>query len=450
MKFRIINSREDFLEQYVEKYSDKVIECYSEDWEKYTIFCKQMIGDEVSIVDELKPLLLRDVLPMPYDLSSKLTDVEKKEYAIWLFKSMLLKSKETELKVGDKIEHNLPIGFRCYINENRRNRLRSNNGMSLEEKINDFQSLVTICVDNINAKCEPSGFKVEADISPAITPTDDADKFEYFTLNVKQTRSFNEKENALINSDKVTDLNNFADHGIVENIPSTAVASKEDYVALVMGVTLAIYFLWVLFFTIFKNIEKKKFLKFVKECVTNKQIGVLNDYFVAVKRDFIAMKEKYETGAKKIIGKENVMPYFADLFKKYIDKDIMLEATFNSKNDKVEWIKEDIVLHSPCVLGFEISASDMYAEDEDGAYSYTESPTINKLRKYVKDFIKNNFNKKEMSISKSTLICDLSQVQYGNQDNYWVGYVDSGIIVPKHVNKVVQEIIDKWKELNNK
>ena len=449
MKFQIINSREDFLERYVEKYSDKIIECYSEDWEKYTIFCKQMIGD-VSIVDELKPLLLNDVLPMPYDLSSKLTDVEKKEYAIWLFKSMLLKSKETELKVGDKIEHHLPIGFRCYINENRRNRLCSNNGMSLEEKIKDFQSVVTICVDKINAKCEPSGFKVEADISSAITPTDDSDKFKYFTLNVKQTRSFNDKENTLINSDQVSDLNNFADHGIVENIPSNTVTSKEDVGAIVTGITVAVYFLFLLFLIIFKNIEKKKFLKFVKECVTNKQIGIINDYFASVKRDFITMKEKYETGAKKIIGKENVMPYFADLFKKYVNKDIMLEATFNSRNDKVECTKEDIILHSPCVLGFEISASDMYAEDEDGAYSYTESPAINKLRKYVKDFVKNNFNKKEMPTSKSTLTCDLSQVNYGEQDNYWVGYVKSRIIVPKHINKVVQEIINKWKELNDK
>ena len=449
MKFQIINSREDFLERYVEKYSDKIIECYSEDWEKYTIFCKQMIGD-VSLVDELKPLLLSDVSPMPYDLSSKLTDVEKKEYFIWLFKSMLLKSKETELKVGDKIEHHLPIGFRCYINENRRNRLCANDNMSLEEKIKDFQSLVTICVDKINAKCEPSGFKVEADISSAITPTDDSDKFRYFTLNVKQIRSFNDKENTLINSDKVSDLNNFADHGIVENIPSNTITSKEDVGAIVMGITLAVYFLWLLFLIIFKNIEKKKFLKFVKECVTNKQIGIINDYFASVKRDFITMKEKYETGAKKIIGKENVMPYFADLFKKYVNKDIMLEATFNSRNDKVEWIKEDIILHSPCVLGFEISASDMYAEDEDGTYSYTESPAINKLRKYVKDFIKNNFNKKEMPTSKSTLTCDLSQVNYGDQDNYWVGYVKSRIIVPKHINKVVQEIINKWKELNDK
>lgn len=449
MKFQIINSREDFLERYVEKYSDKIIECYSEDWEKYTIFCKQMIGD-VSIVNELKPLLLNDVLPMPYDLSSKLTDVEKKEYAIWLFKSMLLKSKETELKVGDKIEHHLPIGFRCYINENRRNRLCANDNMSLEEKIKDFQSLVTICVDKINAKCEPSGFKVEADISSAITPTDDSDKFRYFTLNVKQIRSFNEKENTLINSDQVSDLNNFADHGIIENIPSNIVTSKEDVGAIVTGITVAVYFLWLLFLIIFKNIEKKKFLKFVKECVTNKQIGIINDYFASVKRDFITMKEKYETGAKKIIGKENVMPYFADLFKKYVNKDIMLEATFNSRNDKVEWIKEDIILHSPCVLGFEISASDMYAEDEDGTYSYTESPAINKLRKYVKDFVKNNFNKKEMPTSKSTLTCDLSQVNYGEQDNYWVGYVKSRIIVPKHINKVVQEMINKWKELNDK
>ena len=449
MKFQIINSREDFLERYVEKYSDKIIECYSEDWEKYTIFCKQMIGD-VSIVDELKPLLLNDVLPMPYDLSSKLTDVEKKEYAIWLFKSMLLKSKETELKVGDKIEHHLPIGFRCYINENRRNRLCSNDNMSLEEKIKDFQSLVTICVDKINEKCEPSGFKVEADISSSITPTDDSDKFRYFTLNVKQIRSFNDKENTLINSDQVSDLNNFADHGIIENIPSNIVTSKEDFGAIVTGITVAVYFLWLLFLIIFKNIEKKKFLKFVKECVTNKQIGIINDYFASVKHDFITIKEKYETGAKKIIGKENVMPYFADLFKKYVNKDIMLEATFNSRNDKVEWIKEDIILHSPCVLGFEISASDLYAEDEDGAYSYTESPSINKLRKYVKDFVKNNFNKKEMPTSKSTLICDLSQVNYGDQDNYWVGYVKSRIIVPKHINKVVQEIINKWKELNDK
>ena len=449
MKFQIINSREDFLERYVEKYSDKIIECYSEDWEKYTIFCKQMIGD-VSIVDELKPLLLNDVLPMPYDLSSKLTDVEKKEYAIWLFKSMLLKSKETELKVGDKIEHHLPIGFRCYINENRRNRLCSNNSMPLEEKIKDFQSLVTICVDKINAKCEPSGFKVEADISSAITPTDDSDKFRYFTLNVKQIRSFNDKENTLINSDQVSDLNNFADHGIIENIPSNIVTSKEDVGAIVTGITVAVYFLWLLFLIIFKNIEKKKFLKFVKECVTNKQIGIINDYFASVKRDFITMKEKYETGAKKIIGKENVMPYFADLFKKYVNKDIMLEATFNSRNDKVEWIKEDIFFHSPCVLGFEISASDLYAEDEDGTYSYTESPSINKLRKYVKDFVKNNFNKKEMPTSKSILTCDLSQVNYGDQDNYWVGYVKSRIIVPKHINKVVQEIINKWKELNDK
>ena len=449
MKFQIINSREDFLERYVEKYSDKIIECYSEDWEKYTIFCKQMIGD-VSIVDELKPLLLNDVLPMPYDLSSKLTDVEKKEYAIWLFKSMLLKSKETELKVGDKIEHHLPIGFRCYINENRRNRLCANDNMSLEEKIKDFQSLVTICVDKINAKCEPSGFKVEADISSAITPTDDSDKFRYFTLNVKQIRSFNDKENTLINSDQVSDLNNFADHGIIENIPSNIVTSKEDVGAIVTGITVAVYFLWLLFLIIFKNIEKKKFLKFVKECVTNKQIGIINDYFASVKHDFITIKEKYETGAKKIIGKENVMPYFADLFKKYVNKDIMLEATFNSRNDKVEWIKEDIILHSPCVLGFEISASDLYAEDEDGTYSYTESPSINKLRKYVKDFVKNNFNKKEMPTSKSTLTCDLSQVNYGDQDNYWVGYVKSRIIVPKHINKVVQEIINKWKELNDK
>ena len=449
MKFQIINSREDFFERYVEKYSDKIIECYSEDWEKYTIFCKQMIGD-VSIVDELKPLLLNDVLPMPYDLSSKLTDVEKKEYAIWLFKSMLLKSKETELKVGDKIEHHLPIGFRCYINENRRNRLCANDNMSLEEKIKDFQSLVTICVDKINAKCEPSGFKVEADISSAITPTDDSDKFRYFTLNVKQIRSFNDKENTLINSDQVSDLNNFADHGIIENIPSNIVTSKEDVGAIVTGITVAVYFLWLLFLIIFKNIEKKKFLKFVKECVTNKQIGIINDYFVSVKHDFITIKEKYETGAKKIIGKENVMPYFADLFKKYVNKDIMLEATFNSRNDKVEWIKEDIILHSPCVLGFEISASDLYTEDEDGTYSYTESPSINKLRKYVKDFVKNNFNKKEMPTSKSTLTCDLSQVNYGDQDNYWVGYVKSRIIVPKHINKVVQEIINKWKELNDK
>lgn len=447
MQFKIINSREDFLEKFVEQNTETIVKCYSDPWEKYCNFCNSMTGS-VKITDQFSPLLLKFVTPSPFDLLDKLTDAEKEEYCVWLFKSILLQNHDNTVKVGDKITYHLPISFKCYINDNRRERL-SNEDIPMEERIKDFKSIVDLVVNKLNETTEQNGFAVEADIASAVAP-ESGNKFEYFTLNVKQTREFTAEENALVNGDQVSTIDNLAEHGIVENIPAKYSNSKEDLVTIVTGVTIAVAILWWIICVIVGVVERKKFLKFIKECVSNKDIGIINDFLMNVKKDFIEMGKKYSDGAKKIIGKENILPYFADFFKKYVDDTTVLNASYEMARRNINVDDDKIVLYAPCVLGFEISASDMYAEDEDGCYTYDESAAVPKLRKYVREFVKSNFVKNKLQKSKSTLDVSLSDVWYGDDHNYWVGSTPSYITFPDNIKTVIKEIIAKWNEMEGK
>lgn len=187
-KLYIVPSREDLLERYCDKYTERIERCYQDDWDTYVKVCTKFL--EGRYTNEYKLLMIEGIEPIPKDLNKRFTSYEKSEYCQYLFRHAVCMNPKDQV-IGKTIEFELPISFKLYIKKERWDRL-ANQGMPKTFCVKDFNAMRDICVQGIKAKMNPYNFDVR--------PIDEGiqNNFRFFTLNLIQKRKYNKSEDLLI------------------------------------------------------------------------------------------------------------------------------------------------------------------------------------------------------------------------------------------------------------
>ncbi len=187
-KLYIVPSREDLLERYCDKYTERIERCYQEDWDTYVQVCTKFL--EGRYTNDLRLLMIEGIEPIPKDLNNRFTAYEKSEYCQYLFRHAVCMDPKDQV-IGKSIEFELPVSFKLFIKKERWDRL-ANQGMPKTFCVKDFNSIRDICVQGIKSKMKPYGFDVR--------PIDEGvqNNFKFFTLNLIQKRKYNKSEDLLI------------------------------------------------------------------------------------------------------------------------------------------------------------------------------------------------------------------------------------------------------------
>ena len=135
---------------------------YKSEWESYVKQLTDIIDQ--TILDKIKDIRVLvdkiDTQPsceLEVDIKEKLFSEEKqKVFCMWLFKSHILCLNSDERIVGRKIEHDLPVMFKIYINKSFANRLNEINDRDF--KIKQFNDLVNRIQDHFKSVLEDNDF----------------------------------------------------------------------------------------------------------------------------------------------------------------------------------------------------------------------------------------------------------------------------------------------------
>lgn len=196
-KLYIVPSREDFLERYCEKYTERIERCYQLEWDTYCEVCRAFIKGRFT--NDLIPLMIDDIEPVPRDLSTRFSRFEKSEYCQYLFRNAVCMDSEDQV-IGKIIEYELPVSFKIYIKRERWDRL-ANQGMPKTFCIKDFNSIRDVCVKSISSKLKQVDFDCR--------PIDEGvlNDFKFFTINLIQRRRYNKSEDLLIKGKRDREMN---------------------------------------------------------------------------------------------------------------------------------------------------------------------------------------------------------------------------------------------------
>ena len=134
---------------------------YNSDWNRYVSMIKRILDQSIlSGVQDIKVLVDRiDSVPSceNENYEEKLfTDEKKKIFCMWLFKSHILCVNADERIVGRKIEHDLPVMFKIYLNKNLANRI--NNISNTTVKIEQYNKAVEKILDQFKTYFNDSDF----------------------------------------------------------------------------------------------------------------------------------------------------------------------------------------------------------------------------------------------------------------------------------------------------
>lgn len=394
MKKEYIVSREDLLERYTDKYVKRITNCYQQEWDRYIFVCKLFLSEK--IVNNLKILLVDHIESIPPNLEERFTTKEKEEFAIWLFKSdVLCTNKRPDVKVGTTLEHNLPVGFRIYINKNRQNRL-VNEGLPKPICIKDFNSMVELITSDINKKLEKLDFYITCDTAEAITNND----FEYFTVYINMKRKYNKSEDLLIRSNSIETLNRYYNQ-LVENTKNYK--SSEDLNSLfdTLGYHYAVSSI-ASFLKDYIGIScDEKIDNMIKETLTIEEISFFNEYIVKFNKDVESINTDYQEKFCKTIDKDCKWTY---LFKDNVrnDSKFFFERMCDNKKElKSEKMKYNPDFITTFAFGFEIPYSEYDAVDPDGSCLLkSDNPNLVKCKNLI-DKYADSLEGKVLEFSKS-------------------------------------------------
>lgn len=141
---------------------DRLFYVYKNEWESYVKQMTNIIDQD--ILDQIKDIkvLVNKIDTQPTseldpEIKEKLfSDEKKKIFCMWLFKSHILCVNANERIVGRKIEHDLPVTFKIYLNDKLAERIKTIN--NLPAKIEQFNKAVDKILDNFKVVLEDKNF----------------------------------------------------------------------------------------------------------------------------------------------------------------------------------------------------------------------------------------------------------------------------------------------------
>ena len=141
---------------------NKLFDVYKDEWNKYSDMLTKLLDQSIlNDIQDIKVLVDRiDTQPSSedqFDIKDKLLNDEKKKiFCMWLFKSHILCINADERIVGRKIEHDLPVMFKIYLNKNLANRI--NNISNTTVKIEQYNKAVEKILDQFKTYFNDSDF----------------------------------------------------------------------------------------------------------------------------------------------------------------------------------------------------------------------------------------------------------------------------------------------------
>ena len=141
---------------------NKLFDVYKDEWNKYSDMMTKLLDQSIlNDIQDIKVLVDRiDTQPSSedqFDIKDKLLNDEKKKiFCMWLFKSHILCVNADERIVGRKIEHDLPVMFKIYLNKNLANRI--NNISNTTVKIEQYNKAVEKILDQFKTYFNDSDF----------------------------------------------------------------------------------------------------------------------------------------------------------------------------------------------------------------------------------------------------------------------------------------------------
>lgn len=394
---KYIVSREDLLERYTDKYTARITNCYQNEWDRYVNVCKLFLQERM--VNNLKVLLVDHIEPIPLDLNNRFTPKEKTEFSIWMFKSAVLCVNEKNITVGTTLEHDLPVGFKIYINKNRQSRL-INDGLPKPVCIKDFNTMVELITSDIKKKLEKLDFDISYDTADAIAGTNN---YEFFTIYLKMKRKYNKSEDLLIRSNSIETLNKYYNRLVKNTKSSMSTEGIIDTLFITVGGAFLISGIAKMIKFFSSGSRSKNIEKMIKENVTVEEINFFNEYFTKFKKDIQELGKDYKTKFYKNLNKECRWNH---IFKDIItaDPNFFFEHMYDHKKDlKKGKMKYTPDFLGPVVFGYEIPYSEYDAQNDDGSYSLkSDNPNLLKCNKFLKRYVE-DLEGKTLSNSKTKI-----------------------------------------------
>ena len=173
---------------------------YTKEWGAYkkgvSTFLENQ-GEEILNIEGMSLMLSKITSNKPdsdYEYKEKLFSEEKRSiFCQWLFKSHIMALENCDRKIGNHIDHHLPIILHLYLNEGRAKRLQDPN-LDMQFKIDDYNKLSNLIIDKIN---EYLGEFYEIDIMEPITTEG---PFDHIVANLKMVTIYQQSEDTYINT----------------------------------------------------------------------------------------------------------------------------------------------------------------------------------------------------------------------------------------------------------
>jgi len=395
----IVPSKENFLERYCDKYTNKIVHCYEKEWDAFVSCCKDFIKGKFT--NDLRCLLVERISPVPEDLPMRFNGYEKEEYCQYLFRESVCMD-ESYKKVGKTIEIDLPVAFKIYIKKERYVRL-AKGGLPKNFCIKDFNSMRELCVKSIRKKLKAIGFDCR--------PIDEGvvNNFEFFTINLIQTRKYNASEDMLIRGKRDPDMpmisnyrpNKFFFGKNKKSIFAVENNNKEQSQEVIGAVfcTLGVALLTTLVGGIGISYKDHKDLvdkmKEASKYFTADEVDKIDNFINNLCRDIDFIEEHFENYAMNKKYENYVSLYINDNIR---DTSIAKMKMDLKKNN----IGKNNILKIQ--LFFRIDVDDSINEVDDGTYIAEKTDNLNGILKKARDFISNKLEKEKLTKSKSKII----------------------------------------------
>lgn len=190
---------------------------YTKEWEAYkkgvSTFLENQ-GEEILNIEGMSLMLSKITSNKPdsdYEYKEKLFSEEKRSiFCQWLFKSHIMALENCDRKVGNHIDHHLPIILHLYLNEGRAKRLQDPN-LDIQFKIDDYNKLSNLIVDKINEHLREF---YEINIMEPITTEG---PFDHIVANLKMITIYQQSEDTYIRTFLNSLINNINKTSSVES-----------------------------------------------------------------------------------------------------------------------------------------------------------------------------------------------------------------------------------------
>lgn len=440
---------------------------YTKEWEAYKKGISKFLenqGEEILNIEGMSLMLSKITSNKPdsdYEYKEKLFSEEKHSiFCQWLFKSHIMALENCDRKIGNHIDHHLPIILHLYLNEGRAKRLQDPN-LDMQFKIDDYNKLSDLIIDKIN---EYLGEFYEIDIMEPITTEG---PFDHIVANLKMVTIYQQSEDTYIKTFLNSLMNKINETSSIESFTRSEELfglfkdnSKSQEVGIVdwfvdgivelcgeifkiylrifgsVIISVVILFIIVKLAILMKvKIDKKRIIDLMKS-LDKKDVDLLKKYFRNIEKDFSLINKDYSNFIKQVDKRLKL--------KGEIKLHNVTDASFISKIVKsIKDKKIQFDIENEFKLGFSINCSGYY--EDDGIYSDSDqsNETYDTIVPEIEKYLDNMKSRK--LLSSNSVIKNISHSKFIEDDGEIFTDCEAIISYSSEIKPVISKIINYFK-----